>query len=716
MDATNPFAPLEDDELAAQTTRSFNDDWRPLIPIPETAPKLPRALVDRIAPAGFEFGAIWRYHTAQGDRAFFVVRYDKPANGAPADKQIRPFCYCGGPNGQAEWRSKALTDNRPLYRLDLLSQRPDSPVLIVEGEKTADAAAQRFPEFVVMTSSSGAKAATKTDWSPLKRRKVTIWPDADVAGAGYASEVTAILHQIGARSVATVAVSQAWPQGWDLADDLPAGLDSSALYALLQAAKRSDDGPLPLFPPMPPAEPFPVEYLGPVLTNAAGAIARKVQVPCAIAAQSVMAVAALAAQAHADVKLPYGQTRPISLNFVTIAASGDRKSSADNEALWPIRKREKTLKEEHEVAMETWRIEHGAWSAEKRKIEANTKMDHSQRKDALRNLGHEPERPLHPMLTAPDPTVEGLAKAWINAPASLGIFTAEGGMFVGGHGMSDEAKLRTAATFSQLWDGRPVKRIRAIDGVTLLYGRRLSLHVMVQPSAASIFLADPTLRDQGLLSRMLVAAPGSIAGSRLYRDTQPEDDAAIRAYGACILSLLEDRWPLVEGKSNELEPRELSMSAAASGTWKAFFDHIESQSSKQGDLAPIPDFAAKAAEHAARLAAVIAIVEDVHAFEISDAAMQCGVALADWYVAEALRLQQASRTDGRLLRAADLLSWLQGHDENQIGFREILRLGPNAVRTKEAAESAIDILVKHGWVVEISKRPRLLRIIKGETD
>ena len=96
------------------------------------------------------------------------------------------------------------------------------------------------------------------------------------------------------------------------------------------------DEPLPLFPPLPPAERYPVEALGPVLSRAALAIARKVQVPEAIAAQSVLATAALAAQAHADVVLPFGQTRPLSLFLVTIAGSGDRKSSADNEALRPI--------------------------------------------------------------------------------------------------------------------------------------------------------------------------------------------------------------------------------------------------------------------------------------------------------------------------------------------------------------------------------------------
>jgi len=60
-----------------------------------------------------------------------------------------------------------------------------------------------------------------------------------------------------------------------------------------------------------------------------------VQVPAAMAAQSVLASAALAAQPHADAQLPTGQSRPLSLFFVTLAPSGDRKSTSDNEAVKP---------------------------------------------------------------------------------------------------------------------------------------------------------------------------------------------------------------------------------------------------------------------------------------------------------------------------------------------------------------------------------------------
>lgn len=713
MDMNDPFTPIDMDAARAEAPSYAEETWRPILPVPADAPQLTNGMLRRFTPGGFSLTCGWRYHDAEGRLLGCTARFDKPANGSPAMKQVKPFTFCQGPNGQTEWRCKGFAEPRPLYGLDRLAARATAPVLVVEGEKAADFGARRFEDHVVITSPGGSKAARKTDWSPLAGRRVVIWPDADDPGMRYADDVTDMVRRSGAASVHLVELPAGLPEGWDLADDLPAGLSDGDLAMILaDAGPATSDGPIPLFPPMPAAERFPIEALGSVLSGAAAAISRKVQVPEAIAAQSVLAAAALAVQAHADVILPYGQVRPLSLFFVTVAGSGDRKSTADNEALWPIRKREKALKEEYEGAHREWSIAISAYNAEKKKVENNRNMDFEARKAALTALGPEPEKPLHPFLTAPEPTIEGLVKAWITAPAALGIFTAEGGQFIGGHGMSQDNRLKTAAAYSEIWDGHPIKRIRSHDGVSILYGRRLSMHLMVQHEAAAQFLSDGLLRDQGLLSRILVAAPESIAGTRLYRDTSPEDDAAIRAYGARVLSILEARWPLVDGSRNELEPMALPITEEAAADWSAFYDHIEGQCGPGSDLRPVQDFAAKSAEHAARIAGVLTIVENIHATEIGIEAMRSALVLADWYVNEAVRLQQAARTDSKLMAAQQLLDWMRGRGEEVFSFREIIQFGPSATRTKIAAEQALTTLTAHGWVVQVSARPRKVRIVR----
>ncbi|WP_187274704.1 MULTISPECIES: YfjI family protein [unclassified Methylobacterium] len=499
------------------------------------------------------------------------------------------------------------------------------------------------------------------------------------------------------------------------------GPDTDRHYERNERRREDGDGRrearpdrLPLFPPLPPAESYPLDALGPILGEAARAIARKVQAPAAIAAQSVLAAASLAVQAHADVRMPYGQRRPLSLYLVSSASSGDRKSTTDNEALWPVTRREDALQEMYGRDHQEWLVTYAAWSAEKKKIEGDRKLGFEDRRFALTTLGPEPQPPIRPVLTSAEPTFEGLIKSWPSMPAAQGVFSAEGGQFTGGHGMAQENRLRTAAGFSVLWDGKPVTRVRALDGVSVLKGRRLAMHLMVQPEAAAAFMSDPVLRDQGLLSRILVAAPDSIAGTRLFRVATAADAEQIRRYHARMLSLLEG-WPSVIDHAQGLQPRELPMSEAAEARWRDFYNWIEERSGPQGDLRLVRDFASKAAEHAARIAGVLAIVADEHALEISAEIMTAAARLATWYTDEATRLQQACRTDPALLRAQALLDWLRARDEQDVKFSDILRLGPAPTRTKKEADAAVRTLMEHNLVEEVRERPRLIRVAGAST-
>jgi hypothetical protein len=87
-------------------------------------------------------------------------------------------------------------------------------------------------------------------------------------------------------------------------------------------------------------------------------------------------------------------------------------------------------------------------------------------------------------------------------------------------------------------------------------------------------------------------------------------------YGARMLSILEAEPMMAPGTRNELEPRPLPIAPEAATIWRDFHDHVEMQCGADGPLALVRDFAAKAAEHAARIAGVLTIVEDLRAREI----------------------------------------------------------------------------------------------------
>ncbi|MCX8133895.1 MAG: AAA family ATPase, partial [Roseococcus sp.] len=174
---------------------------------------------------------MWTYRgTEGGEPLFYVARFeaDLPAG----RKEVLP--YSPGPDG---WRWRAPPPPRPLYGLDRLAARPDAPVLVVEGEKCADAAGALFPDYAATTWPGGAQAAAKADWTPLRGRHVTCWPDNDVPGRAAAAEAAKLALTAGAARVAVVNVPAHWPPAWDLAEALPEGVTLDTLRALLETAE-----------------------------------------------------------------------------------------------------------------------------------------------------------------------------------------------------------------------------------------------------------------------------------------------------------------------------------------------------------------------------------------------------------------------------------------------------------------------------------------------
>ncbi len=471
----------------------------------------------------------------------------------------------------------------------------------------------------------------------------------------------------------------------------------------VMSSNSAHEAPRPLRRESAIGEPFPIEALGHTLHWAAYAISDKIQCPQGMAALSVLGAASLAVQAHADVKLPAsGQIKPLSLFLVSVGESGERKSAADSEAIRAVRLHEKELGASYTSALSIYRDRHDTWEAARVKILKGKNENPLAMAAGLASLGPEPIAPLIPILTCPEPTFEGLCNLYQGGYPALGLFSDEGGQFVGGHGMSNEAKGRTIAGLSSLWDGSPIKRVRATrESTVIMPGRRLAMHLMMQPGIASGLLSDPVLKEQGFLSRLLVSQPPSTTGTRFQRPLNPHTEEALDRYTNRLLAILRQPPAMAFGKFNELEPRVIHLDDAARLIWDEYSNSIERELGPGGKWETVKRFAGKLPENATRIAGVLSLFEDLSCPLISVEAMQRGIIIANHFAGEALRLFDASAVSPEIVLAEKLLEWLhQSWTEEYVPLSAIYQRGPNAIRDARTARSVVSVLADHGWLIK----------------
>ncbi len=153
----------------------------------------------------------WVYLDTQWMECGIILRSNRP----DGTKMIRPVSR----QLDDTWAVGAMPAPRPLFNLPFLRESGnEEPVFLCEGEK--DASILTDHGLIASTSSGGANAAHKTDFSPLAGRDVILCPDNDPAGSRYAEVVTEILQQLHPPATVRVLDVSDLPPKASLADEL----------------------------------------------------------------------------------------------------------------------------------------------------------------------------------------------------------------------------------------------------------------------------------------------------------------------------------------------------------------------------------------------------------------------------------------------------------------------------------------------------------------
>lgn len=130
---------------------------------------------------------------------------------------------------------------------------------------------------------------------------------------------------------------------------------------------------------------FPVNALPSGFSDAVMEVQANVQVPIELAVASALGALSLACQDQINVQRPNGLESPCSLYLVTIADSGERKTSCDKLFTKPLRDMEVNSEIATEVELEQYDADLMAWSLQTKALESRL-LKSKKRDDANANL------------------------------------------------------------------------------------------------------------------------------------------------------------------------------------------------------------------------------------------------------------------------------------------------------------------------------------------
>lgn len=466
--------------------------------------------------------------------------------------------------------------------------------------------------------------------------------------------------------------------------------------------------------------PYPIHALPDLLGAAVKEVVDIVKCPPAIAAGSALAVLATVIQGIADVQYHRGlKPSPLSLYTMTIAESGERKTTADNFFSCSLADWENTLELELAGQLASDRAEHSSWKLKKsgqaKAIEKATERGEDTTNLELKLIQLETEEPevvRCPSLvledTTPEAVVYHLASTW----AAIGILSSEAGIVFGGHGMRAENIQRNLAMLNKLWEGGEIKVNRRGSENYKVRNARFSMGIAAQPSMIQAFYDHNGVlaRGSGFFARFLIAAPETTQGKRFLRSEElntTHAKLALNSFNERLKELLNQHY--VNGKDGNFENLPtLYLDAEATQVWLAYFNAVEAEQRFGGDMEHARDVASKSADNAARLAGIFHIVNGGDTLDpINSATMRVACELASWYLYESRRFFGELALPEDLSHAVMLDAWLIKHCQSKniksINKRHLMQYAPNRLRDSKKLEAALKILQSANRIRAIEK-------------
>jgi hypothetical protein len=459
--------------------------------------------------------------------------------------------------------------------------------------------------------------------------------------------------------------------------------------------------PIPLIHEYEQSLPYPAQCLPILVREAVMAYHQYGKQPLSLIACSALSTVSLSCQSLANVARDRLLISPISLYFLLIAESGERKSSVDHAFSQAIRQWEQKVRKKLAPRVQLAKTLHQSWFAEKMgilsQIRRNTLSGEniaSLETQHIEIMSREPVAPLLPELFFEDVTQEALALQLAEGWPSASLWSDEGALVLNSHSMQNN-NAKFVALLNRLWDGKPFTSHRKTSKNLTVANRRLTVSLMLQPIILQQMLSksDGVNRQSGFMARSLMAFPDSSMGERFYQEP-PESQEALLNFHQRIIECLDESLTLDINGCHEIPILDFSNPAKAA--WISFFNEVEADLSDK--WYSIKDFASKAAENTARLSALFHLFSGKDG-QISREVMEQAIEIIRWHLCETRRIFYAKPKSNLHVDTIKLLSWITEKGFTTTTPRFLQQYSP--LREKQRRDKAIQMLMDHHYLREI---------------
>ena len=352
-------------------------------------------------------------------------------------------------------------------------------------------------------------------------------------------------------------------------------------------------------------------------------VAQHVEVVPEMARTMALAAMAVACQGVVDVEFPNGNRVPTTLNLLTIAESGERKTAVENWFFKSVREFQEQKKLETKEKMSEYQRDIHNWKNGVKLLEKEwnrtfvseiatrgTDEEISSKEERLsienRQIewkDNEPTPPRNYQLLYENVTPIALAYGLnTNIPMAC-LLSSEAGSVLEGQAIRDLHLLNS------IWSGSAVDVNRRSTTSFSVIDPRLTVALMAQPNVIDRFLEKrgEEARENGFLSRLMVIKPESLIGKREGAG-RSVDVSTINNFSLRIKELLEESSKILEDK--KLSRKLIKFTPTAKKRWQEIFSIIESDMAEHGLYFNARGHGSKLMENITRVAAVINTFED----------------------------------------------------------------------------------------------------------